>query len=125
MPSNATDATDRTLVRLVLVGLAVLVLAPLLTMSLAGPMMGGGMWWAHDAGTVGVAPWWGLGMSLVWLAVLVGLGYVVYRAVVAPGAADERADPAMEELRLAYARGDLTDDEFEARRATLTEDREA
>lgn len=122
MTTNA-DSTDRTLVRLVLLVLAVIVLAPLLAMSLAAPMMGTMGHWGYDGGMVGVAPWWGLGMGLVWLAVLALVGYAVYRALVRPGAAGADSDAALEELRLAYARGDLTDEEFESRRAVLAGDR--
>lgn len=118
MTTNA-DSTDRTLVRLVLLVLAVLVLAPLLAMSLAAPMMGTMGHWGTDGGMVGVAPWWGL----VWLAVLALVGYAVYRALVRPGTASADTDAAVEELRLAYARGDLTDEEFESRRAVLAGDR--
>ena len=121
MTKNAASA-DRTLVRLVLLVLAVLVLAPILAMSFAAPMMGTMGWWGHDGGMVAVAPWWGLGMGLGWLAVLALVGYVVYRALVRGGEVGTEADPAMEALRLAYARGELTDEEFESRRTTLTDD---
>lgn len=111
---------DRTLVRLVLAVLVVLVLAPVFAMALGMPMMAGMGWGWHDGTMAGTAPWWGLGMGLVWLVVLIAIGYVVYRAVDGDTAAD--ADPALRELRLAYARGDLTDEEFEARRAKLVDD---
>lgn len=117
-------ASDRTLVRVILFVLAVLVLAPLLTMGFAMPMMSSMGWGWHDAGLGGVAPWWGLGMGVLWLALLVALGYVGYRWVV-DDRTTRRVDPALDELRLAYARGDLTDEEFEARRAVLEDDSEA
>ena len=109
--------TDDT-VRLVLVIVAALVLAPMLMMAFAFPMMGmwGGTMGGGFGGT-GVGPLWGLGMMLVWLVILVGGGYLLYRW--ASGAGTARADPALEELRLAYARGDLTDEEFEERRSKL------
>jgi putative membrane protein len=75
-----------------------------------GGMMGG-------FGGSGVSPMWGFGLSLVWLLVLVGAGYLVYRWTVGRGSGP--TDPALEELRFAYARGDLDDEEFEARRAKL------
>ena len=120
--TSSTDTGDRTLVRLVLAVLAVLVLAPVFAMAIGMPMMAGMGWGWHDGTMAGTAPWWGLGMGLVWLVVLIGIGYVVYRAVVAP--AGREGDAALRELRLAYARGDLTDEEFEARRAVLTDDRD-
>jgi putative membrane protein len=64
----------------------------------------------------------GIVMQLLFLAALVAGGYLVYRAV----ADSERdSDPAIEELRLAYARGELTDDEYEQRREALERDPES
>lgn len=125
MTSTATPAGERTLVRLVLLVLAVVVLAPLLVMSLAMPMMGMMGWWWHDGGTFGVAPWWGLVMAFGWLAVLLIVGYVVYRGLVGGTRPAESTDPALEALRLAHARGDLTNEEFEERRAVLAADGDA
>jgi len=45
-----------------------------------------------------------------------GGGYLVFRRM---SETQTSQDPAMEELRTAYARGDLTDEEFEARRERL------
>lgn len=115
--TSTTGSGDRTLVRLVLAVIAVLVLAPVFAMGLGMPMMAGMGW--HDGTMAGTAPWWGLGMGLVWLVVLIAVGYVVYRAV--DGDTTARADPALRELRLAHARGDLTDEEFESRRAKLVD----
>lgn len=75
-----------------------------------GPMMDGtgGIWWAV------VAVLW----RLLVLAAVVGGGYLLYRAITGatPGT-DE--DPALEELRAAYARGDLTEAEYDRRRERL------
>ncbi|WP_135820847.1 SHOCT domain-containing protein [Halostella litorea] len=83
----------------------------------AGPMMGG---WGSGMG--GAAPGWmllfGVLMQLLFLGALVGAGYLVYRALT--GADGD--DPAVEELRLAYARGDLTDEEYDQRRDALERD---
>lgn len=121
--TTTTDSSDRTLVRVVLLVLAVLVFAPILAMTFAAPMMGTMGHWGSDGGMIGVAPWWGLGMGLVWLAILGLVGYALYRAFVGAGAASGVTDAAVEELRLAYARGDLTDEEYESRRAVLASDR--
>lgn len=121
--TTSAGSADRTLVRLVLLVLAVLVFVPILAMAVAAPMMGTMGHWGYDGGMAGVAPWWGLGMGLVWLAVLTIAGYAVYRVLVGPDAASTDADAALEELRLAYARGDLTDEEFESRRAVLASER--
>lgn len=114
---------DRRLVILVLVIFGALLILPAFFMGFGmmgmGPMMGwmwgDGMWGAGRA-----APGWtlivSLGMQLLFLAVIVGAGYLVYRAVTGSTTGQNRA---LEELRLAYARGDLTDEEFETRRDAL------
>lgn len=113
-----TERDSDDLLRIVLIVLAVLVLAPVLMMVLAVPMFG--MWGGMMGGFGGssVSPMWGIGMALFWLVVLLGGGYLVYRWLAGSGAVP--TDPAMEELRLAYARGELTEEEFEDRSAKLT-----
>lgn len=116
--SNDLDATT-----LVLLVLGALVILPLLMMlvGFSGMMGAGGMTsggWMMD-GTTHTGGWWpivGLFVPLVFLVVLVGGGYLAVRNLTQTASS---ADPAMEELRMAYARGDLTDEEFEARRERL------
>ena len=118
-----TTSSDTRLATIVLAALAALVLLPLLFMGGGmmgymggGPMMGvqGGMWgdatpgWLFVVSTV---------MQLAFLAVVVGGVYLVYRALTR-----ETEDDALAELRLAYARGDLDDDEYERRREVLERD---
>lgn len=117
-----TNTTDRRLVTTVLVLLGALIVLPVFFMgfgmmgygSTMGGMWGSGMW---GSGTV---PGWmlavGVVAQLLLLAVLVGGGYLIYRSLV--GSADGTGR-AVEELRMAYARGDLTDEEFETRREAL------
>ncbi|GGL39483.1 hypothetical protein GCM10009037_24070 [Halarchaeum grantii] len=121
-----TRPTDGTLRTLLLV-LAAIVVAPLLVMAVAVPMMGlyggmmdgsGGMMGAYGGMTGGYSPLWGIGPLLVFLVVLAVLAYVAYRAL----AGRQATDPALAELRLAYARGDLSDEEYASRRETLRED---
>jgi putative membrane protein len=123
----ATNTTDTRLVTIVLVLIGALVVLPALFMGFgmmgAGPM--GGM--GHDGmwGSGGGAPgWWplaGILLQLAFLAAVVGLGYLLYRAVAGTGTdgVTGAEDPAIEELRLAYARGDLDEDEYERRRERL------
>ncbi|WP_254545650.1 SHOCT domain-containing protein [Halomarina pelagica] len=113
----ATTRTTDGLLRIVVIVLAVVVLFPLLTMAFAMPMMGMMGWWWGGRTFGGLSPMWGIGMMLIWLLLLLGIGYVVYRGLA--GGVDTDADPALAELRLAYARGDLTEEEFEQRRARL------
>ena len=121
----ASDSLDTRTVVLLLV--AALILWPLLTMGLGGGMMGGGMmgggmWGGHMWNDGGVSGWWllvGLVGRVLTLLVVVGVGYLVYRALTESG---NGADEAMDELRLAYARGDLSDEEYERRRERLESD---
>ncbi|WP_058364913.1 SHOCT domain-containing protein [Haloparvum sedimenti] len=118
---------DTPLVTVFLVIVAALVVVPMLFMGFGmmgfGPMMGGmwgGMW-----GDGAVSGWLfavGIVIQLLFLVAVVGAGYLIYRAV----AGRERgSDRALEELRLAYARGDLTDDEYDQRRERLERDTSA
>jgi len=116
---SSSSTTDDTL-RIVLIVVGALVLAPILMMVLAFPLMGmwgGGMMGGYGGyGMYGGSSLWGIVMMLVWLVVLVGGGYLVYRWL--SGSATD-TDPALEELRLAYARGDLSEEEFEDRQSKL------
>jgi putative membrane protein len=117
MTQNSTD-----LVRPLLIVVAALVLIPVLMMAFMMPMMGtwgwghmadGGMW-----GGAGSGSWWlWLVMGLLPLLVAGGIGYLVYTGV--RRTSPDTTDSAIEELRHAYARGDLSDEEFERRREQL------
>jgi putative membrane protein len=111
-------ATDETAVRTLLLVLVVLFLLPVLLMLLAVPMMGlwgGGHTWAWN-GTAGIG-WIAVLFWLFPLAVILGVGYLLYRVLV--GSSSRHPDRALEELRVAYARGELSDEEFEKRRDRL------
>ncbi|MFD1587933.1 SHOCT domain-containing protein [Halorientalis brevis] len=121
----ATETTDGRLVTIVLVVLGALIALPLLFMGFGmmggGPMMGG---WGHGMwGDGGAVPGWlvlaWLGMRLAFLAALIGGAYLLYRTL---SGNSESTDRAMEELRVAYARGDLSDEEYEQRREALERD---
>lgn len=116
-------ATDETFVRTLLLVLAVLFLLPVLLMLLAVPMMGlwgGGHMWTWN-GTAGIG-WLAVLLWLFPLAVILGVGYLLYRVLVGPSS--RRSDRALEELRVAYARGELSDEEFETRRERLRREEE-
>jgi putative membrane protein len=123
--SRNTDGTRPVTVVLIILG--ALVAVPLVFMGFGmmgfGSMMdsgGHGMWGG------GTAPGWlllaGFVMQLLFFATIVGGGYLVYRTVTGT---ESDPDRALEELRLAYARGDLTDEEYEKRREALERDRES
>jgi putative membrane protein len=112
-------SNDDQLLRLVLLIGAALLLLPVLMMLVMMPTMSGmhtGMW---DGGMMGTGGWW-LVSSLLPLVVIAVLAYVGYRAL----AGGEGSDQAIEELRQAYARGELTDEEYETRMQRLREDAE-
>ncbi len=119
--SNTTLA-DR-LGLFVIAVLALLLLVPLFWMGMGMPggshMWDGGMWSGSMGG--GMPGWlWvvAIVVQLLFLAVLVAGAVVLYRSLTEDSAAD---DEALDELRLAYARGDLSDEEFEQRRERLEE----
>jgi len=116
------DTDDTRLVTILLIIIGAFVVIPMSFMGFGmmgfGPMMGG-MWGGGTWGT-GMASGWlfivGIAMQLLVLVAVIGGGYLLYKMV----AGDDRAsDQALEELRLAYARGELTDDEYEQRRDEL------
>jgi len=117
--ANRIDLTT-----IVLVLLAVLVLWPVLMMTLGGMgMMGYGMggYGGPMGGTGGAGTYGLLGpiLQMVFLLVLLGGGYILARRLLADR---ESGDAALEELRLAYARGDISDEEYETRRSKLQSD---
>ncbi|QZX99210.1 SHOCT domain-containing protein [Halobaculum rubrum] len=110
--SNRSDITT-----IVLLVLGAIIVLPLVTMGLGfGGMMGYGGLMGQYGGTGGWRPFVGMLVPFGFLLVLIGGGYLVVRRTRETQAAH---DPAMEELRSAYARGGLTDEEFEARRETF------
>lgn len=111
------------LVWVVVALVAVAVLSPLLMVLFAMPMMGMmGWWWGGGGPGTGLSPLWGVGMTILPLLALVGVGYLFYRGLVESGGSED--DPALRELRTAYARGDLSDEEFDRRRQRLRRESE-
>ena len=113
-------STTDPLVRSLLIIIAVIVLLPVLLMAVMMPMMG--MWSGGHMWNGGM--WDGTGITWMWLlmwmtvlVIIVGIGYLLYRAVQSP--TNSKTDPAVEELRNAYARGEISDEEFEKRRNRL------
>lgn len=95
----------------VLLVVAVLFALPLLMMLVMLPLGMYGMM-GYGGGMMGVgAPGWLF--ALLPLVLLGVFGYLVVKLV------ENRRDPALRELRDAYARGDLSTDEFEERRERL------
>lgn len=104
--------------RLLIVGLA-LVLIPFGMMLLITPMVG--LWGGSHIWTGGMGPeTLGWLWSLLWLAIIVSVGNMLYSLL--RGADRQQTDSAIEELRTAYARGELSDEEFERRLERLQEE---
>ena len=118
----ASQNQQDSLLRIVLVVIVVLVLLPLLIMAFMMPMMGTMGWWDGGGMGMGFSPLWGVGMAILFLVVLLGIVYLLFRALV--GGGDQYDDPALEELRMAYARGDLSDEEYQQRRDRLERHRD-
>lgn len=111
--SNQLDTTT-----IILLILGAIILLPLLTMGMGfGGMMGYGGMMGQYGGTGGWWPFVGMLVPLVFLLILLGGGYLILRRGTDGPSAQ---DPAIEELRTAYARGELSDEEFEQRRAKLS-----
>lgn len=111
----SSDQLDTTTILLLILGS--IILLPFLTMGMgSGGMMGYGGMMGQYGSTGGWWPFIGMLIPLLFLLVLLGGGYLIFRRV---SKTQMSQNPAMEELRRAYARGDLTDKEFEARREKL------
>jgi putative membrane protein len=66
---------------------------------------------------------WGSGVGILWMALLVGLtvaAAVALARVLLPRSGAPRDDDALAVLRARFARGEIDEDEYRARRATLT-----
>ncbi|WP_265110917.1 SHOCT domain-containing protein [Halosolutus halophilus] len=108
--SNQLDTTT-----IVLLILGAIIVLPVLTMGFGGMMGYSGMMGQYG----GAGGWWplvGMLVPFTLLLVLLGGGYLILQRVT-----DSQTphDPAMEELRTAYARGELSDEEFKERRRRL------
>ncbi len=68
----------------------------------------------------GLSPLWGLGMMLVWLIILIGVGYLIYRGLVSNFKSSKKTNQALEELGMDYVRGVLSEEEFEKNGKNLT-----
>ena len=107
--------SNDSLLRTALIVVAAILLVPFLMMLFMVPIMGLGHMWYWNGTAVSVWPL--LIFGLVCLAIIFGIVYLLYRAIV--GLQRGRSNGALEELRQAYARGELTDEEFEERRERL------
>ncbi|MDS0301311.1 SHOCT domain-containing protein [Halogeometricum sp. S1BR25-6] len=113
------EPSNRDWVTILIVVLAVLILWPVLMMlGFGGIGMGYGGYGGMMGGLYGSggSGWVGLGIQLLFLLAILGGGYFVVRRLLNQ---HDSHDAAREELRRAYARGDLSDEEFETRQSKL------
>ena len=107
---------NNSLLRVALIVLLVLIALPLLFAIVMMPTMGmfgaGHMW---EGSALGGTGWWisVILMMAIPLIVLILIGYVIYRAL-ANGSTGS-TDPAIQQLKEAYARGEISDEEFDRR----------
>lgn len=114
-------SSDDAVLRGLLVVVAAIILLPLLIMLFLMPVMGlWGVGHMMDGGVIGGMVGFWVIPSLVIIGVIIGFGYLVYRIL--QQGDESTTDPAIEELRMAYARGELTDEEFEERLERLHRD---
>lgn len=107
---------------MIIVGL--LLLFPFVMMLFMMPMMGVAGW-GHMNGHMwnGTGSGWAwLFMWLVMLAIVGGIAYLFVRVI--RDTDSNGADPALEALRITYARGEITDEEFAQRRDRLENERD-
>lgn len=107
-------SSEHDLVRLVVAIVAIVLLLPLFLIAFTVPFVG--MWTGRHMGDGATVPGIWLLMWVLSLAILIVAGYLLYRLFSSSG---RTSDPAFDELRRAYARGELTDEEFEQRRERL------
>ncbi|WP_394740545.1 SHOCT domain-containing protein [Natronococcus roseus] len=109
-----------TLTRTILLALLGLLAIPLVMMPAMGAFgwshMGGWMWDSSGGWLVMVL------MMGIPLLVVIGIGYLVYQSLGTETI--EQTDEALEELRRVYARGEMSDEEFERKRKNLQQDTE-
>ncbi|MCY4732867.1 SHOCT domain-containing protein [Natronomonas gomsonensis] len=113
--TQPTTHTGRTARRLALVAVPLLVATTGTAAAHGGGSYGGGMMGGSGWGLFGGAM--GL-LGLLWMGLLVAVPlYVVY--VLLDRGSDGDDEPSLSVLRERYARGELSDDEFERRRKQL------
>ncbi len=109
------------LVKIAVFIFALILVFPLLMMVFAAVFMGSNGW--MGGAMIGdVHPAWGFGSVLLGVLLVLGFVYFMRELFFGTKSEEESVDPALEELRIAYARGELTDEEYERRRTKLEND---
>ncbi|MEF8824879.1 MAG: SHOCT domain-containing protein [Halapricum sp.] len=112
----STSRPRDTPIRLALL-IAILVLLPLLLVLFVLELMDVVLIWILTRTARSLPIVWAFALMVLLLVAVLGLGYVFSRSI--ESVATSRLDPALEELRIAYARGEITREEFRERRTVL------
>lgn len=113
-----TSTFSTTIVRSTVASILVAASAGIATAQHSGGHSGG---FGGMGGGMGGFGWWPLMWSLVLLSVLLIVGYGVFANGDAPTTERTHEDTALSTLRSRYARGELSEEEFEERRHRLEE----
>ena len=97
--------------------IAILIFVPLLLVLFVFELLDLVLIWIVTRTTRSLPIVWAFALMFLLLVVVLGMGYMFSRSV--ESVATSRPDPAIEELRIAYARGDITREEFRERRTDL------
>jgi putative membrane protein len=103
-------------VRLALL-IAILIFVPLLLVLFILELLDVVLIWIVTRTTRSLPIVWAFALMFLLLVVVLGMGYMFSKSV--ESVAMSRPDPALEELRIAYARGEITREEFRERRTDL------
>lgn len=103
-------------VRLALL-IAILIVVPLLLVLFVLELVDVMLIWIVTRTTRSLPIVWAFVLMFLLLAVFLGIGYVFSKSI--ESVVPNRPDPAIEELRVAYARGEITREEFRERRKDL------
>jgi len=87
---------------------------------IATAQMGSGHSGGMGGGMAGIG-WWPILWSLILLSVVLIVGYAVYTRGRTPATEQSQTDTALSTLRSRYARGEISEEEFEERRRRLEE----
>ena len=97
--------------------IAILIFVPLLLVLFVLELLDVVLIWVVTRTTRSLPIVWAFALMFLLLVVVLGMGYMFSKSV--ESVAMSRPDPALEELRIAYARGEITREEFRERRTDL------
>ncbi|MFB6254583.1 MAG: SHOCT domain-containing protein [Halobacteriaceae archaeon] len=117
----AAERESSEMLKIALIILALLIILPFIMMIFVIPLMsaGVGIHMMGDGMLWGASPFLGLVMMVLWVLFFVVIGYFTYRVFEGSSKRPLGRDPALKELRMQYAQGEISEEEFEKRRRRL------